>query len=67
MGFGYFKNILPKVLIVILFFIITIIISQYLGLSFKEKDNQVLTKIITVETLDNKNESTYDLMCHRVP
>lgn len=54
MGFAYFKNILPKVLIVILFFIITINLSQYLGLNFKENNDQVLTKIITVETLDNR-------------
>lgn len=53
MKFKYFKNILPKVLIVILFFIITINLFQYLGLNFKEKDDQVLKKIITVETLNN--------------
>lgn len=53
MGLAYFKNILPKVLIVILFFIITINLFQYLGLNFKEKDDQVLKKIITVETLNN--------------
>ena len=53
MGFRYFKNILPKVLIVILFFIITINLFQYLGLNFKEKNDQVLTKIITVETFNN--------------
>jgi hypothetical protein len=54
MSFAYFKNILPKVLIVILFFIITINLFQYLGLNFKEKNDQVLTKIITVETYNNK-------------
>ena len=53
MSFAYFKNIFPKVLIVILFFIITINLFQYLGLNFKEKDDQVLKKIITVETLNN--------------
>ena len=53
MGLSYFKNIFPKVLIVILFFIITINLFQYLGLNFKEKDDQVLKKIITVETLNN--------------
>lgn len=53
MGLRYFKNIFPKVLIVILFFIITINLFQYLGLNFKEKDDQVLKKIITVETLNN--------------
>ena len=56
MDLEYFKNILPKVLIVILFFIITINLFQYLGLNFKEKNDQVLTKIITVETYNN-NES----------
>lgn len=54
MGLRYFKNIFPKILIVVLFFIITINLFQYLGLNFKEKNNQVLTKIITVETLNNK-------------
>jgi len=52
MAVRYFKNIFPQILIVLLFFIITINLFQYLGVTFKENDDQVLTKIITVETFD---------------
>ena len=54
MGSKYFKNMLPKVLMVILFFIITINLFNYLGWDFKEKNDQILTKVITVETFKDK-------------
>jgi hypothetical protein len=56
MGSKYFKNMLPKVLMVILFFIITINLFNYLGWDFKEKNDQILTKVITVETFNYKKK-----------
>ena len=50
-------NIVPLVIFIILFFLISILIFKYLGISFKNNDEQVLTRIITVETFNNQKNS----------
>ena len=50
-------NIVPLVIFIILFFLISILIFKYLGISFKNNDEQVLRRIITVETFNNKKDS----------
>ena len=46
----YLVKMLPLVLFIILFFVISITIFKYLGISFKDDSEQVLRRIITVES-----------------
>ena len=51
----YLTQILPSVIVIVLFFLITISIFKYLGISFKDDRDPILRRIITVETFSNKN------------
>ena len=52
---NYLTQILPSVIIIVLFFLISITIFNYLGISFKDDNEQVLRRVITVETFDNSH------------
>ena len=52
---NYLTQILPSAIVIVIFFLITISIFKYLGISFKDDSDPVLRRIITVETFSNKN------------
>ena len=49
----YFITILPLIIIVVIFFIISILLFKYLGVSFQTNNKKVLKRVITVETYNN--------------
>ena len=51
----YLTQIIPSAIVIVLFFLITISIFKYLGISFKDDSDPVLRRIITVETFSNNN------------
>jgi hypothetical protein len=52
---NYLAQILPSTILIILFFLISLAIFKYLQISFQSNNDQVLRRIITVETFNNKN------------
>ena len=51
-----FKNLLPLIIFVVLFFLLTIGLTKYFGLKFDDKKEKQLSKIITVEAYENKKQ-----------
>lgn len=52
---NYLAQIFPYTFTIIIFFIASLAIFKYFQVSFQSNNEQVLRRIITVESFDNKN------------
>lgn len=50
-----FFELLPSIILILLFFLITIAFFKYKGISFEQSNDHVLKRVVTVETYKNKD------------
>lgn len=55
-----FLKILPLIISILLFFLITIAFFKYKAISFDQSNDHVLKRVVTVETLKNNNNLSYN-------
>ena len=53
----YLQSIIPLIIVIVIFFLISIYLFKYLGINFKTNDKEhILKRIINVETFNNNEE-----------
>tara|TARA_R110002072_G_scaffold286538_1_gene451622 strand:- start:1134 stop:1322 length:189 start_codon:yes stop_codon:yes gene_type:complete len=55
-----FLKILPLIISIVLFFLLTIAFFKYKDISFEQSNDHILKRVVTVETLKNNNNLSYN-------
>lgn len=58
----YLQSIIPLVIVIVIFFLISIYLFKYLGINFKTNNEEhILKRVINVETFDNLNRKNNNI------